>query len=123
MTGIEAQLGTRYTYATLQKMFRLYPRTNFVWLMGADNLAEFHRWRNWEQILNALPVGVIARPQFRLAARTSPAAARFRAERLRQDQAELLAHLPPPVWCMVNVPMTALSSTSLRAKGGWPTKG
>lgn len=119
VTDIEAKIGTRYTSGTLREMFRLYPKAHFVWLMGADNLADFHRWRNWQQIMSALPIGVIARPGSRLAARTSPAAARFRAARLRQDQAERLALLPAPAWCLINVPMSSASSTAIRAKGGW----
>jgi nicotinate-nucleotide adenylyltransferase len=119
VTGIEAQLGTRYTAATLAALFKLYPRANFVWLMGADNLAQFHLWDRWQWIMMHIPVGVIARPEHRLAARISPAAARFRFARHGEAEAGLLARLPPPAWCLVNVPMSDASSSAIRASGSW----
>ncbi len=60
ITDIEARLGTRYTAATLSALLPRYPGVRFVWLMGADNLAGFHRWDRWEWIMRQLPVGVIA---------------------------------------------------------------
>ncbi len=119
ITGLEARLGTRYTAETLEALFALYPAVRFTWLMGADNLAGFHRWERWEEIMRALPVGVIARPGDRVAARTSPAARRFRAARLPDAGATLLAQATPPRWCLVNVPMVAHSSTAIRAAGDW----
>jgi len=119
ITGLEARLGTRYTAETLAALFALYPKVRFTWLMGADNLADFHRWERWDEIMRALPVGVIARPGERGAARTSPAARRFRAARLPGKQAARLAMATPPCWCLINVPMVAHSSTAIRAAGGW----
>ena len=63
-TAIEARLGTRYTVDTLRALRRRYPRTRFVWLMGADNLAQFHRWRDWRGIARTMPIAVIARPGY-----------------------------------------------------------
>ncbi len=123
ITGIEARLGTRFTAETLSALSALYPEVRFTWLMGADNLADFHRWDRWAEIMQAVPVGVIARPGERVAARTSPAARRFRAARLPGRAAELLARATPPRWCLVNVPMVAHSSTAIRAAGGWQRAG
>lgn len=119
ITGIEAKLGTRYTAETLAALFRLYPRVRFTWLMGADNLASFHRWERWEEIMSAVPVGVIARPGEREAARTSPAARRYRAARLPGRLAPMLPTATPPRWCLINVPMIAQSSSAIRAAGQW----
>ena len=119
ITDLEARLGTRFTAETLDRLFVLYPGVRFTWLMGADNLAEFHRWERWDEIMAAVPVGVIARPGDRGAARTSPAARRFRAERLPAAQSRLLAGHLAPVWCLVNVPMVDASSSAIRAEGGW----
>lgn len=63
-TDIEARLHTRYTLDTLRKLRRRYPRRQFVWLMGADNLAQFHRWRRWRAIARMMPIAVIARPGY-----------------------------------------------------------
>lgn len=70
-TAIEAQLGTRYTVETLVALRRRYPRTRFIWLMGADNLGQFHRWRDWRKIAATVPIAVIARPGYDGAARAS----------------------------------------------------
>jgi nicotinate-nucleotide adenylyltransferase len=119
ITDAEARLGTRYTAETLAALQRVRPRLRFVWLMGADNLAQFHRWERWEWILSNVPVGVLARPGHRLPARASPAAARFARARLPARDAPRLPRTDPPAWCFVNVPMRAESSTEIRARGAW----
>ena len=63
VTDIESYTGTRYTAETLQALQKLYPGVKFIWLMGADNLADFHRWDRWEWIMQNVPIGVIARPR------------------------------------------------------------
>lgn len=74
-TAIERELGTRFTIDTLRALQRRYPRHRFVWLMGGDNLAQFHRWRNWRGIARAMPIAVIFRPGYDGAAHASPAGA------------------------------------------------
>ncbi len=74
-TAIERQLGTRYTVDTLRALVRRYPKRRFVWLMGSDNLAQFHRWRDWRGIARTMPIAVIARPGYEGAAMASPAMA------------------------------------------------
>ena len=121
VTDLEARLGTRYTAETLAALRRLYPGVRFVWLMGADNLATFHRWERWREIMATVPVGVLARPGQRISARTSPAALLYRRFRLRGREAPRLARASPPAWSFVNVPMVDISSTDLRARGDWTT--
>jgi nicotinate-nucleotide adenylyltransferase len=91
----------------------------FVWLMGADNLAQFHRWQDWERIMEMVPVGVLARPGARISAQMSKAARVYRGERLRPGEAGLLGRADPPAWCFVNMPLVAASSSAIRARGGW----
>ncbi len=119
VTGLEAELGTRYTYATLAELMALYPGVQFVWLMGADNLASFHHWENWREIMELVPVGVMARPGQRISARMSTAARIFRRHKLRAREAMRIADMAAPAWVFVNVPMSDLSSTQIRAGGGW----
>lgn len=119
VTDIEAALGTRYTAETLTGLMRLYPGVRFVWLMGADNMASFHRWQDWRRILGSAPVGVLARPGQRISARTSPAALIYERWRLPGHASRGLRSRPPPVWCFINLPMTDISSTEIRAGGGW----
>ncbi|MFW8594394.1 nicotinate-nucleotide adenylyltransferase [Cribrihabitans neustonicus] len=119
VSGIEADLGTRYTAQTLRHLRRRHPGVRFVWLMGADNLTHFHRWKDWQQILATVPVGVLARPGDRISARFSPAARIWRHAMLKGSESRLLAHAEAPAWCFVNVPMVAESSTEIRARGEW----
>ncbi|MBT0955916.1 nicotinate-nucleotide adenylyltransferase [Alphaproteobacteria bacterium KMM 3653] len=119
VTEIEALLGTRYTAQTLSRLQELYPRVRFVWLMGADNLADFHRWDNWRGIMQSVPIGVIARPGDRLSARNSKAAEAFARYRLPASASHLLGRSGAPAWCFVNVPMLAISSSAIRAQGDW----
>ncbi|MBV7378197.1 nicotinate-nucleotide adenylyltransferase [Maritimibacter dapengensis] len=119
VTGIEARLGTRFTAETLGMLFHLYRDVNFVWIMGADNLADFHRWERWRWIMEALPVAVIARPGERVAARTSPAARIYRDWRVPGREAERILRMAPPAWGLINIPMRPHSSSAIRARGEW----
>ncbi|WP_109564840.1 nicotinate-nucleotide adenylyltransferase [Jannaschia seohaensis] len=119
VTDIEAQLGLRYTAQTIRALRRHYPGVHFVWLMGADNLAQLHRWEDWRSIMEAVPVGVLARPGDRIAARMSRAARVYRQDRVPAAEAHRLGRMRPPAWAFVNVPMHGASSTAIRAGGGW----
>ena len=121
VSDIEGRLGTQYTAQTLAALLPMFPGVRFVWLMGADNLAGFHRWHDWRDIAAALPLGVLARPGQSLRALNSPAARYLRADRMASADARLLPHSPPPAWCYVTLPLRAESSSALRAKGLWPS--
>lgn len=120
VSDFEARAGTRYTAETVAALQMAYPRVRFVWLMGADNLAQFHRWKNWQEIMARVPIGVLARPGERVEGRTAKAAQVFRHARLHPSESHLLARREAPAWCFVNVPMQDISSTRLRASGAWP---
>ncbi len=119
VTDVEARLGTRYTAETLSQLRAIYPGVRFVWLMGADNLAQFHRWQHWRQIAQSVPLGVIARPGDRISARMSPAAKVFAQYRISGRAAQLLGRAEAPAWSFVNVPMLDVSSSGIRSAGDW----
>ncbi len=119
ITDIEAQLGTRYTAQTLARLRARYRGVRFVWLMGADNLAQLHRWQDWRVIMRSVPVGVLARPGDRISARMSPAARIYQSARISGRASHLLARAEAPAWCFVNVPLVDASSTAIRAAGMW----
>ena len=81
-TAIERELGTRYTIDTLEALIRLYPERRFIWLMGADNLAQLHLWRDWRGLAKEMPIAVVARPGYDAHAIASPAMAWLRRYRL-----------------------------------------
>ncbi len=120
ITALEAALGTRLTADTLAALTAIYPGVTFVWLMGADNLAQFHRWTRWREILARVPVGVLARPGSGLAARRSVAATVYSGNRVLRG--ENLSHRRPPAWVFVNLPLNRASSSEIRAKGDWKAK-
>ena len=117
ITALEATLGTRATAETIRRLRRIYPGVTFVWLMGADNLVQFHRWERWRDILRGVAVGVLARPGAGVQARLSVAARAFRVHQV--DRGENLRGRKPPVWAFVNLPMNDASSSEIRARGGW----
>ncbi len=118
VTDVETRMGTRATADTLAGLFARYPGVRFVWLMGADNLAQLHRWDRWEAIVHALPIGVLARPGEQLRAGLSPAARRFAAARLDAGRAAALPFRAAPAWTLVTGPMSGHSSTRLRRDNG-----
>lgn len=117
VTDFEARAGTRHTAQTLDALRQAAPGVRFVWLMGADNLAQFHRWQDWRRIIESVPVGVLARPGQRISARMSPAARIYRHVQLPARASRILGRVPAPKWCFVNVPMVDISSSALRAQG------
>ena len=119
VTDIEAQLGTRYTAQTIARLQKLYPAVHFVWLMGADNMAQFHLWQDWRGIMDSVPIGVLARPGQRISARMSRAAGLYTSYRIPGRFGQKLGRASAPAWCFGNVPMTDASSTAIRARGGW----
>lgn len=119
ISDIEAHIGTRFTAETLDVLRKAYPGVAFVWLMGADNLQQFHRWERWQDILHAVPLGVLARPGWRQSGLHSRTARQYRHARLPGKASHLLGHQRAPAWCFVNMPMTPVSSTDIRASGQW----
>lgn len=115
ITSFEAPLGLSFSVDTIAFLQRRYPGTRFVWVMGADNLASFHRWRHWRQIAVRLPIAVVDRPGWHLAAIASPAGRALAARRIAPPAARALAAKPPPVWTFLSGPLSPASSTALRA--------
>lgn len=115
VSDFETRAGTQWTIDTLRALTARHPGVRFVWLMGSDNLASFHNWRGWTDIMRLMPVAVVARPGSMLESRTAPAAARFAAARLPQEQARLLTTLRAPAWTYLTAPLNPRSSTVIRA--------
>ena len=121
VTGFEAGRNSAYTVDTIRFLKRRYPSVNFVWLMGADNLVSFHRWRAWEALFRLVPIAVLDRPGYRLKARASRAAQRFASAALDETDAPGLLRMEPPAWTLLTLPLSSLSSTRLRGAKGATT--
>jgi nicotinate-nucleotide adenylyltransferase len=114
VTAIEQSLGTVYTADTLTALNERYPGVRFVWLMGADNLMQMHRWRQWSRIFHSVPVAVFARPTYSLRAEAARAARRFAKSRLPAFKAARLADKRPPAWVLFKRPLNPQSATRIR---------
>jgi nicotinate-nucleotide adenylyltransferase len=115
-TDLEARLGTRYTVDTLRQLRRRFPRARFVWLMGADCLAELPLWRHWQRLIQQVPIAVHARPGAERAL-AGTAAHRWRSARLLRRRASGLADRQPPVWTFLPLARHSGSASALRAAG------
>lgn len=111
VSDLEARLGSAYTIDTVRALKIRFPGVRFVWIMGADSLAAFHRWRGWAGILQEVPVAVVSRPGTSLTSRFSPAARRFAGAR---RAVATLAGAPPPAWAFLPGPFDFQSSTAIR---------
>lgn len=116
VTDIEARLGTRFTADTLAKLKRAFPRTRFVWLMGADNLTQIARWERWQQIFHAVAIAVFNRPTYCFRALSGMAARRFARRRLAASAAGSLAGRKPPAWVFLFTPLNPISASAIRAR-------
>jgi nicotinate-nucleotide adenylyltransferase len=120
ITCLESVIGTRYTADTISYLRRRASGLRFVWIMGADNLAQFHRWQNWQRIAAQVPIAVIDRPPQSFRALTAPAAQALARYRITENQAGRLATLRAPAWVFLTGLKINLSSTGLRnADGSW----
>lgn len=115
VTGIEAALRTRYTVDTVAALRHRFPAVRFVWLMGADNLSQFHRWRDWKSIARQVPLAVIDRPSDSFRALASPAAQALSRYRHNERNAATLADATAPAWMFLHGMKSPLSSTELRS--------
>ena len=117
---LESVIRTRYTIDTINTLRRRFPGLRFVWIMGADNLAQFHRWQDWRRIAAQVPIAVIDRPPQSFRALASPAAQALSRYRLPENKAALLADRPAPAWVFLTGLKLNLSSTGLRnPDGSW----
>jgi len=115
ISDAEQRLGVVYTLDTLRILKARYPGVRFVWIMGSDNLAGFHRWRGWTDVLRLAPIAVVSRPGALLQSRLGPSARRFPHWRLPSRQAPLLPGAKAPAWMFLRGPLNAMSSTAIRA--------
>jgi nicotinate-nucleotide adenylyltransferase len=120
---LESVIGTRYTVDTITYLRRRASGLRFVWIMGADNLAQFHRWQNWRRIASEVPIAVIDRPPQSFRALAAPAAQALARYRLPENQAGRLADQRAPAWTFLTGLKLNLSSTGLRnPDGSWRAK-
>lgn len=115
-TAIETAMGTRFTADTLDGLKRRFPHVDFVWLMGADNLMQIHRWDRWMRIFLAVPVAILARSPYSQRALAARAARRLGRFRMGQGRARGLVGSAPPAWVFLHTRLHPASATAIRSR-------
>lgn len=118
---LESRLGTIYTADTIAALSARFPRTRFVWLMGADNLAQIRQWERWREIFARVPIAVLARPSYCHKALAELPAKRFARARIALP-ARRLARLKPPAWTFLPMRLDPSSATEIRSHRGAPSR-
>lgn len=113
---IEEKIGSAFTANTIKHLTRKSSGVQFVWLMGGDNLADFHRWERWRDIAAMVPIAVLDRPGTRHKALSSPAAKSLASHQIPPHAAQALTQDEPPIWTYLDIPLSSQSSTALRRK-------
>jgi nicotinate-nucleotide adenylyltransferase len=116
ITGFENELGSPYTAVTAGFLATRYPTTNFVWIMGADSLASFHRWQDWRAIAALMPIAIADRPGWRLKALASKASHALLRRRRPERKAPCIVGLKCPAWVFLTSRLNSTSSTTLRSE-------
>lgn len=114
VTDIEARIDTRFTVDTLEKLTQRFRDYRFVWLMGADNLAQLPKWDRWARLPHLVPVAVFDRAPYSYSALSGQAASRFRRYLWQQADARALPSAEPPALLFVRMKRHPLSATQLR---------
>nr|WP_108396930.1 nicotinate-nucleotide adenylyltransferase [Devosia submarina] len=118
VTGFEAAHGFTYSWQTILFLTKTMPDRRFVWIMGADNLVNFHHWERWREIAQMLPIAVYVRPGSAGTALASRAANALGRWRVDEGDAPRLALMPPPAWVYLHGQQSTLSSSAIRALRG-----
>ncbi|EMD81736.1 nicotinate-nucleotide adenylyltransferase [Pacificimonas flava] len=116
VTALEQDLGTRYSADTAAALRRRYPQHDFIFLMGADNLVQFHRWKDWRALARTLPIAVMARPSYIGAARRAPAMGWLRRFVKKSEAARQWPEWSLPAIVFLRIPLDTLSATAIRAR-------
>lgn len=116
VSQIEQTLETSFTAETLSHLRHRFPNIDFVWLMGADNLAQFHQWFAWRALAAHVPIAVLARPGHVQRGLSSVAANHLGRFRLPERRARALATTAPPAWVFLHTPLHPASATRIRAE-------
>jgi nicotinate-nucleotide adenylyltransferase len=114
-SDFERKAGTRYTIDTVQELMRRYPRHRFIWLMGADTVAEFHQWKSWRKLVKSLPIAVISRPGYDRRAQAARAMGWLREFVRPSSQAKEWTDWSAPAILLLRLPPDPTSATALRA--------
>ncbi|MBA3835684.1 MAG: nicotinate-nucleotide adenylyltransferase [Sphingomonas sp.] len=116
VSDFEQRSGTRFTLDTVRELMRAFPKHRFLWLMGADNIAEFHRWKDWRELAALVPIAVLPRPGYDEAARAARAMGWLSGFVRPQSQAKQWTEWSAPAILFLRLPTNPTSATAIRAQ-------
>jgi nicotinate-nucleotide adenylyltransferase len=117
VSDIEQELGTRYSIDTVTALRQRHTNDHFVWIIGADNLAQMPDWQRWQDLMEAVPIAVFDRPGYTQKALSGDAALQFATARLDPDQRQNLVTAAPPAWIFLQEVQNPVSATEIRTNG------
>lgn len=117
ISKLELNAQIKYTIGTLEYLRTRYHRSRFVWIMGADNLNQFHLWKEWEKIIRLMPIAIIDRPSSSLNVTSSVFANKYRAYRIDEADSSQLIYYKKPAWVFMHTKLNYQSSSQLRNSG------
>ena len=115
LSPIEIRQNFNYSFQLLNFIQKRHRHIKFIWVMGEDNISQFHLWKNWQWIANNVRIAVVARGRSRSLVNSSTFAFKYRSFRLMSGQSAQLQHYKPPIWCIVDSKRLNLSSSDLRS--------
>jgi nicotinate-nucleotide adenylyltransferase len=124
VSDFEQQIGTRFTIDTVEQLQGRYSKHRFIWLMGADSVAQFHRWKDWRKLAESLPIAVVSRPGYDASARAARAMGWLKGFVRPEDQARQWTDWSAPAILLLRLPPDPTSATALRARDpNWHSRG
>ena len=111
---IEKKINSKYTYQTLDYLLNHYINIKFFWIMGADNLINFHKWQKWRKIFKEVSIVVFKRHGYNNQALKSIACRTFTNNRINSLQINKNHFIKLPSWTWVDNREIKISSTEIR---------
>ena len=116
ISGIEDELGTKYSADTVERLKAIYGNIDFVWIIGADNLIQLPKWKRWKDIFNIIPIAIFNREPYSKEALDGIAAKNFAKNRVAEKRSQELIKQTAPAWCFLNIVAENISSTEIRGE-------
>ena len=111
---IEKKIHSDYSYKTINYILKHYNSIKFFWLMGADNLINFHKWEKWQKIFNNMSIVIFRRHGYNNKALKSITAQKFNNSKIKKYNILLDEFDAVPSWLFVENKEIKISSTEIR---------
>ena len=110
---IEKNINSDYSYKTISYLVNHYKSIKFFWLMGADNLVNFHEWEKWQSIFHIISIVIFRRHGYNTNALKSVAAKKFIHHKYIAQDIERVSK-KTPAWTLIQNKEIKISSSEIR---------